>query len=76
MSQKELWEKLEKLPGGDKSPFDIQLGPTKECLTSNQVVAFVKSGETDDIINNHIKNCDSCRRRVEAVRSYEAGRDK
>ena len=69
----ELLEKTEKMFGGT-NPFETPIGPAKECLSSNQVVVFIKNGENDEVIKNHIKDCDFCRGRVEGVKRYKAER--
>ncbi len=60
----ELWEKLGKMPGGDKDPFDTPLGPTQECLSANKVVSFTNEGEKDLKIVKHLKGCKDCRERI------------
>ncbi len=64
-NQKELWEKLKKLPGDDRSPFDIPFGPTENCLSSRQMINFVKSGEADADIIQYFKGCKDCREKLE-----------
>lgn len=59
-----LFEKLGKMPGGDQDPFDTPLGPTEECLTSNQVVVFIQHDKDDPGIARHLENCESCRDRM------------
>lgn len=45
IDHKKIWEKLDKIPGSNKSVFDIPFGPTKMCLTTRQLVDFVEDGE-------------------------------
>ena len=59
-----IFKKIDELPGGDKNPFETPVGPTKECLTSNQVVEFVKNNETNSSIINHLNQCRECRERI------------
>lgn len=59
-----IWKKIDESPGGDKNPFETPFGPTKECLTSNQVVEFVKNKEVDSSIISHLNQCVECRDRI------------
>ncbi len=61
---KKLWEKIDKMPGGDRDPFETPIGPTEECLSSDQVVSFVEKGESDVNIKHHLDNCKNCSNRV------------
>ncbi len=63
--QRKLWEKLEKMPGGDINPLETPFGPTEECLSANQVVSFVKNGEVDPDILKHLNSCETCRERLD-----------
>ena len=60
---KDLWKKLEELPGGDSDPFEVPFGPTKECLTANQVVVLVQKNEGGPDVLKHLENCEFCRKR-------------
>ncbi len=60
-----FWEKLDKMLGGDKDPFDVPVGPTKMCITARQLVAFVDDGEKDEgalneFIQKHLGDCREC----------------
>ena len=59
-----LWEKIKEMPGGDQNPFETPFGPTKECLTSNQVVAYVRDKARDPKVVEHLSKCSSCRKRI------------
>ena len=63
--QKKLWEGLKKMPGGDRSPFDIPMGPTKRCLSVRELVSFIEDGEKTEgfqnmFIHNHLAECREC----------------
>lgn len=64
-ANRKLWEKLEKMPGGDKNPFEIPLGPTDECLSATQVVSLVKDSKSDPKILRHLESCESCRENID-----------
>ena len=66
---RKLWEKLKKLPGGDRNPFEVPLGPAESCLTPNQVVAYIK-GERDSLVVQHLELCSYCNKRVKFMESY------
>lgn len=59
-----LWERLKKMPGGDRNPFDTPVGPTYRCLTSSEVASFVGNGENNEDINLHLDECGACRDRI------------
>lgn len=59
-----IWKKIDESPGGDKNPFETPFGPTSECLSSNQVVEFVKNNETDSSTTDHLNYCTECRDRI------------
>ena len=63
-SLKKIWEKIEKLPGGDSDPFETPIGPTDKCLSSNKMVSFVENGENNVNILLHLGECKSCRERI------------
>ncbi len=58
------WDKLGKILGGNRNPFETPLGPTEECLSSNQIVSFVGNGENDSKILQHLESCKSCHENV------------
>ncbi|MDP3793078.1 MAG: hypothetical protein Q8Q89_05140 [bacterium] len=62
--KKEIWNNINNLDGGDQNPFEIPFGPTKDCLTSNQVVAYVKDETRDPKVIEHFSKCSSCRKRI------------
>ena len=64
---RKLWEKMKEMPGGDQDPFETPLGPTKECLTSNQVVVYVKDGVKDPKVVEHISKCSDCNKRIDQL---------
>ena len=61
---KKLWERIGKLPGGNQNPFEIPLGPTKECLTSKQVVAYTEDEVKEPEVVKHLSNCYACTERI------------
>ena len=60
-----ILKKIETMPGADRDPFAIPLGPTEKCLSSNQTVSFVKGGGIDSGILRHLANCKDCRERLD-----------
>lgn len=64
-----IWKKIDEMPGGGRDPFTTPVGPTKECLSSNQVVSFVENGETDLGIIEHLNRCKACHERVERLKA-------
>lgn len=68
--EKRLWERIKELPGGDQDPFETPVGPTKECLSSNQVVAYVVNNERDTDVVKHLKECTHCNKRIDFMKSY------
>lgn len=69
----ELWRELAKLPDGDKDPFETPLGPTDQCLSANQTVHFVQSGETDTDTLQHLESCEACRERLDRFKAVYSG---
>ena len=59
---------LEKIPGGDLNPFETPVGPTNECLSSNQVVSFIDGGEIGPDVLRHLSSCKSCRERISQLK--------
>lgn len=65
--EKEIWNNIHGLAGGDHNPFETPLGPTKECLTANQVVAYVKDNIRDPKVVEHINKCSACSKRIDQL---------
>jgi hypothetical protein len=61
---RKLWEKLEKMLGGDKNPFETPIGPTSECLSANQIVNYVQYQDREPKIVEHLSKCLFCSKRV------------
>ena len=59
-----LWEKIDKMPGGNKDPFETPLGPTSECLSSDQLVAYIRDKHREPKIVEHLSRCSFCSERV------------
>ena len=64
-----VWAKIEKMRGGNQNPFDVPVGPTKMCLSANELVDFVGGGEKtggsqNEAIWNHLTNCKECCDRI------------
>ncbi len=58
------WKRIGRLPGGDTNPFKVPFGPTMICLSAEQLVDFVNSGEVDYQTNSHLADCKECLDRV------------
>ena len=67
--QIKIGEKMDKLLSENQNPFEVPLGTTEGCLTSNQVVAYIK-GERDSLVVQHLEICSYCNKRVEFMKSY------
>ena len=65
--EKEIWNNIHGLDGGDRDPFETPLGPTKECLTANQVVSCVKDEARDPKVVEHISKCSACNKRIDQL---------
>ncbi|OGN07358.1 MAG: hypothetical protein A3B86_01240 [Candidatus Yanofskybacteria bacterium RIFCSPHIGHO2_02_FULL_38_22b] len=63
--EKEILDNIHNLDGGNQNPFETPLGPTKECLTANQVVAYVKNGTREPKVVEHISKCSFCNKRID-----------
>lgn len=59
-----LWERIDKMPGGDQDPFETPLGPTKDCLSSNQLVAYLRDNQRDPKVVEHLSKCFICSERI------------
>lgn len=55
---------------GLSNPFDTPLGPTPECLSSNQMVQFTENKKVDESIRKHLEGCEFCRKRHEFMKSW------
>ena len=67
----ELWKTIDKMPGGDKNPFETPVGPTRMCLSANQVVSFIENDEKDEWVSSHLNDCKEC---LDRVNRYKAVR--
>jgi hypothetical protein len=68
MESRDVWAELKKMPGGDKDPFNEPVGPTPECLSSVQVVEYVKKNSREQKVVEHIGKCSECRGRIKRFR--------
>jgi len=59
-----LLEKINEILGDDQDPFEIPIGPTKDCLSSNQVVAYVRDKRREPKIVKHLSECSVCSERI------------
>ena len=73
--QKKLWEKIDKLPGWDRNPFETPVGPTEECFSSNKLVLFVENGETNPDILRHLESCEACREHLDRFKKVMGGKE-
>jgi hypothetical protein len=64
VKNKEFWERLAKLPGGDKDPFEERYGPTPDCFSNNDIVRMFELG-AEKRAAAHLETCDDCSERVD-----------